>query len=127
MPLTCNARLNVVANPNSVKPSSDMLRGESAMEDMLKDAEEMDMAKEREEMLKHEAVLLAEREALARDEAELQATLEKEQEELLAGIEQERELLREEEAELREMQKKNERNAESVTSEMFAECQVNNS
>lgn len=113
---------NVVVNPSFVKPTSD---GMLAMEDMLKDAEEMDMAKEREEMLNHEAALLAEREALARDEAELQAALEKEQEELRAGIEEERELLYQEEAELREMQKKNERNADSVTSEMFAECQVN--
>lgn len=125
MSLTCNAGLDVVANPNFVKPSSDMKDSGLAMEDILKDAEEMDMAKEREEMLKYEAALLAEREALARDEAELQAALEKEQQELREGIEKERELLREEEAELREMQKKNERNADSVTSEMFAECQVN--
>lgn len=122
---TCNDGLDVVANSHFVKSSSDVRDSVLATEDMLKDAEEMDMAKEREEMLNHEADLLAEREALARDEAELQAALEKEQEELLEGIEKERELLREEEAELREMQKKNERNADSVTSEMFAECQVN--
>ncbi|KAG0583390.1 hypothetical protein KC19_3G132700 [Ceratodon purpureus] len=113
----------VVANPNFVKPSSEIKDNGVPMEDMLKDAEEMDVAKEREEMLQHEAALLAEREALARDEADLQAALEKEQQELREGIEKERELLREEEAELREMQKKNERNADSVTSEMFAECQ----
>lgn len=112
---------NVVVNPSFVKPNSD---GTLAMDDMLKDAEEMDMVMEREELLSHEAAILAEREALASDEAELQAAFEKEQEELLAGIEKERELLFQEEAELREMQKKNERNADSVTSEMFSECQV---
>lgn len=93
-------------------------------EDILKDAEEMDLAKERHEMLNDEAKLLVEREALAREEAELQAALQEEQEELRAGIEKERELLFQEEIELREVQKKNERNADSVTGEMFAECQV---
>lgn len=93
-------------------------------EDILKDAEEMDLAKERHEMLNYEAKLLVEREALAREEAELQAALQEEQEELRAGIEKERELLFQEEIELREVQKKNERNADSVTGEMFAECQV---
>lgn len=93
-------------------------------EDILKDAEEMDLAKERHEMLDYEAKLLVEREALAREEAELQAALQEEQEELRAGIEKERELLFQEEIELREVQKKNERNADSVTGEMFAECQV---
>lgn len=120
--IEASAGANVVVNPSVVKPTSD---GMSAMEDMIKDAEGMDMAKEQEDMLNHEAAILAEREALARDEAELQAALVKEQEELAAGIEKERELLFQEEAELREMQKKNERNADSVTSEMFAECQVN--
>lgn len=93
-------------------------------EDILKDAEEMGLAKERHEMLNYEAKLLVEREALAREEAELQAALQEEQEELRAGIEKERELLFQEEIELREVQKKNERNADSVTGEMFAECQV---
>lgn len=93
------------------------------MEEMLKDVEDMDLAKDWEEMLLHEAALLAEREALANDKAELQAVLEKEQEELLVGIDKEREFLLEEEAELCKLQKKNERNADSVTLEMFAECQ----
>uniref|UniRef100_A0A7I4ABB3 DNA repair protein UVH3 n=1 Tax=Physcomitrium patens TaxID=3218 RepID=A0A7I4ABB3_PHYPA len=112
--------LSSVVKPNFAKPGSESVL---PMEEMLKDAEDMDLAKDREEMLMHEAGLLAEREALSRDEAELQAVFEKEQEELLAGIDKERELLLEEEAELRELQKKNERNADSVTSEMFAECQ----
>lgn len=119
----CSGGLNTVVKPNFAKPGSESVL---PMEEMLKDAEDMDLAKDREEMLMHEAGLLAEREALSRDEAELQAVFEKEQEELLAGIDKERELLLEEEAELRELQKKNERNADSVTSEMFAECQVSN-
>jgi len=54
----------------------------------------------------------------------LQTELEEEQEELRSQIQKEQEMLYEEEAELQAAQKKNERNADSVTGEMFAECQV---
>lgn len=54
----------------------------------------------------------------------MQTELEEEQEELRSQIRKEQEMLYEEEAELQAAQKKNERNADSVTGEMFAECQV---
>lgn len=53
----------------------------------------------------------------------MQTELEEEQEELRSQIRKEQEMLYEEEAELQAAQKKNERNADSVTGEMFAECQ----
>ncbi|KAG6544932.1 hypothetical protein Mapa_013624 [Marchantia paleacea] len=91
--------------------------------ELLREAEEIDIAKEREELRLKEAQLQMEREQLAREEEELQAELQAEREEILAGLDRERELLEREEMELRATKKKNERNAESVTSEMFTDVQ----
>ncbi|BFI28307.1 DNA excision repair protein ERCC-5 [Marchantia polymorpha subsp. ruderalis] len=103
-----------------VYPSESLPTSEA---ELLRDAEEMDIAKEREELRLKEAQLHIEREQLAREEEELQAELQAEREEILAGLDRERELLEREEMELRATKKKNERNAESVTSEMFTDVQ----
>ncbi|KAL3698871.1 hypothetical protein R1sor_012947 [Riccia sorocarpa] len=91
--------------------------------ELLRDAEQVDIEKDREELRRKEEQLLLEREQLAREEEELQAELQAEREEIEAGLDRERDLLAREEMELRATQKRNERNAESVTGEMFSDVQ----
>ncbi|KAL2645532.1 hypothetical protein R1flu_013119 [Riccia fluitans] len=91
--------------------------------ELLRDAEEIDLEKEREELRRTEKQFLLEREQLAREEEELQAELQAEREEIQAGLDKERDLLAREEMELRATQKRNERNAETVTGEMFSDVQ----
>ncbi|MCO5578231.1 hypothetical protein L7F22_032069 [Adiantum nelumboides] len=78
---------------------------------------------EREAFAKRERDLVVEREELLCQQAELQAVMEAEQTAMQASLQEERDLLLQEEMELRAAQRKNERNAESVSGEMFSECQ----
>lgn len=92
-------------------------------ENLIREAEEADISKDRETLLKKEAELLAMKEEHLRRKEKIQAELEAEKEAMQAGMDEEMAFLRQEELDLRAAQKKNERNAESVTGEMFAECQ----
>lgn len=103
--------------------NSDFYDEEKFQDALLKEAEKLDIYKEREALAKRETDVLEEKEELSRQKAELQAEMEAEQAAIQASIQDERDLLLQEEMELRAAQRKNERNAESVTGEMFSECQ----
>ncbi|KAJ7552401.1 hypothetical protein O6H91_06G054200 [Diphasiastrum complanatum] len=92
-------------------------------EHLLRRAEETDVQRERQEMAQWEEDVLLERKELVKEKAELQAELQAKDEMNQAQLESENQMLIQEELELRAAQKKNERNADSVTGEMFAECQ----
>ncbi|KAH7300955.1 hypothetical protein KP509_23G005600 [Ceratopteris richardii] len=96
---------------------------EQLQEALLKEAEEININAEREALAQQERDLEVEREELSCQQAELQALIESEQAAIQARLQEERDLLLEEEIELRASQRKNERNAESVSGEMFSECQ----
>ncbi|KAI5072426.1 hypothetical protein GOP47_0012532 [Adiantum capillus-veneris] len=96
---------------------------EQLPEDLLKEAEKVDLIAEREAFAKRERDLLAEREELLQQQAELQAVMEAEQSTMQVNLQEERDYLLQEEMDLRATQRKNERNAESVSGEMFSECQ----
>ncbi|MCO5586794.1 hypothetical protein L7F22_040736 [Adiantum nelumboides] len=96
---------------------------EQLQEALLKEAQEVDLIMEQEAFAKREKDLLVEREELLCQQAELQAVMEAEQTAMQASLQEERDLLLQEEMELRAAQRKNERNAESVSGEMFSECQ----
>eukprot|EP01018_Ginkgo_biloba_P014778 Gb_23486 [translate_table: standard] len=90
---------------------------------LIREAEEADISKDREELSKKEAELVAMKKEHLKKKEEFEAELEAEKEALQAGIDEEMAFLRQEELDLRTAQKKHERNAESVSGEMFAECQ----
>ncbi|MCO5592320.1 hypothetical protein L7F22_046321 [Adiantum nelumboides] len=96
---------------------------EQLQEALLKEAQKIDLIMEREAFAKRERDLVVEREELLCQQAELQAVMEAEQTAMQASLQEERDLLLQEEMELRAAQRKNERNAESVSGEMFSECQ----
>lgn len=103
--------------------STDFFENGHLQEALLKEAEEHDLHKDREAFAKRERGFLTEREELSRQQAELQDEMEAEQAAIQTDLQDERDLLLQEEMELLATQRKNQRNAESVTGEMFSECQ----
>jgi hypothetical protein len=91
---------------------------ETHLEDaFLGEAEELDLLKEREALAENERNLLAEK-------LKLRIQQEAEQADIEANLQDERDRLLQEEIELRASQQKNKRNADTVTGEMFSDCQV---
>ncbi|GBG67011.1 hypothetical protein CBR_g74695 [Chara braunii] len=78
--------------------------------------------RKQEERDREEAEAQAEMERLAQEQQDLKRQLQSD-EALIENWERQREDILQEEAELQSAQRKNERNAESVSGEMFAECQ----
>lgn len=103
--------------------STDFFEDGHLQEALLKEAEELDLHKDREAFAKRERDFLTEREELSRQQAELQDEMEAEQAAIQMDLQDERDILLQEEMELLATQRKNQRNAESVTGEMFSECQ----
>ncbi|KAH9314682.1 hypothetical protein KI387_023309, partial [Taxus chinensis] len=97
--------------------------GGLSIDDLIRQAEETDSSRDREAVSEKEAGLLALKEENLRRKREIEAELEAEKEALQDNVDEEMVFLRQEELDLQAAQKKHERNAESVTGEMFAECQ----
>ncbi|XP_057816158.2 DNA repair protein UVH3 isoform X2 [Cryptomeria japonica] len=97
--------------------------GAFSVDDLIREAEETNSSRDREAALKKEAQLHEMKEENLRRKKEIEAELEVEKEALQASVDEEMVFLRQEELDLQSAQKKHERNAESVTGEMFAECQ----